>query len=197
VLGAVERVSEPGHAAVRSEAPHVDLVLLGDHPPRPPHHPLEIEEHHHHALALEEQLRREALQLDVLEERPEERDHPLPTAAAREPGHVGRAWPYSQSTSGDTRSRRAGTSPREKGYHRGLPRAMLEVPARLLAAADVRQALREPRPHRPAVAGDEAVRLLGEEVAAGRLDAEAVRAVLMAVALFATDHGLLGRASQR
>lgn len=67
-----------------------------------------------------------------------------------------------------------------RGYHRAIPRGMLELPARLLAAADVRQALREPRPHRPARSDDDAVRLLGEEVAAGRLDAEAVRAVLMA-----------------
>jgi HD-GYP domain-containing protein (c-di-GMP phosphodiesterase class II) len=76
----------------------------------------------------------------------------------------------------------AGAHERESGdgYHRGLPRAALTTAARVLAAADVRQALGEPRPHRAAYAPHEAAVIVGEAVAAGRLDAEAARAMLMA-----------------
>jgi HD-GYP domain-containing protein (c-di-GMP phosphodiesterase class II) len=66
------------------------------------------------------------------------------------------------------------------GYHRRLPAAAMSLPMRLLAAADVFQALTEPRPHRAAVSGERAGALLSEEVAAGRLDPEAVRLVLAA-----------------
>jgi putative nucleotidyltransferase with HDIG domain len=66
------------------------------------------------------------------------------------------------------------------GYHRGLPRGLLPPAARLLAAADARHAMGEPRPHRPALSEADARRALAEDVAQGRLDAEAVRAVLMA-----------------
>ena len=66
------------------------------------------------------------------------------------------------------------------GYHRGLPRGLVPITARLLAAADVRHAMGEPRPHRPPLPEAEARRLIAEEVAQGRLDAEAARAVLMA-----------------
>jgi HD-GYP domain-containing protein (c-di-GMP phosphodiesterase class II) len=66
------------------------------------------------------------------------------------------------------------------GYHRRLPAAAMSLPMRLLAAADVFQALTEPRPHRPAVPAERAGALLREEVSAGRLDAEAVRLVLVA-----------------
>ena len=64
------------------------------------------------------------------------------------------------------------------GYHRGLPAAGLPPAARLLAAADVYQALTEPRAHRPAYGVDEASGILGDEAKAGRLDAEMVAAVL-------------------
>ncbi len=64
------------------------------------------------------------------------------------------------------------------GYHRGLPAALLRTPARLLAAADVYQALGEERPHRPALAPEAAAKEVEREVAAGRLDREAARAVL-------------------
>ena len=67
------------------------------------------------------------------------------------------------------------------GYHRGAPAAMLGVSARVLAAADVYQALTEPRPHRPAVSPLDAARVLREEVTGGRLDHEAVAAVLAVV----------------
>ncbi|MHC1560827.1 HD domain-containing phosphohydrolase [Actinomycetospora sp. C-140] len=64
------------------------------------------------------------------------------------------------------------------GYHRGVPAGDLPRAARLLAAADVFAACREPRPHRPAMADDAARRVLADEVAAGRLDADAVGAVV-------------------
>jgi DNA-binding NarL/FixJ family response regulator len=54
------------------------------------------------------------------------------------------------------------------------------MPTRLLAAADVYHALREPRPYRPAFDGDAAVATIREEVRKGRLDGDAVTAVLTA-----------------
>jgi HD-GYP domain-containing protein (c-di-GMP phosphodiesterase class II) len=66
------------------------------------------------------------------------------------------------------------------GYPRGLSGTGLGTPARLLAAADVYQALREPRPHRPAISDDDAASLLRYEVEEGRMDAAAVEAVLTA-----------------
>lgn len=66
------------------------------------------------------------------------------------------------------------------GYHKGLPAAMLPPAARILAAADVYQALTEPRPHREARSADEAAEELRREVRAGRLDGEASNAVLAA-----------------
>ena len=67
------------------------------------------------------------------------------------------------------------------GYPRGLAGAAIGRPARLLAAADAYQAMREPRPHREALEPDDAAALLRAEVRAGRLDAEAVDAVFEAV----------------
>jgi HD-GYP domain-containing protein (c-di-GMP phosphodiesterase class II) len=64
------------------------------------------------------------------------------------------------------------------GYPRGLSGAAISRPARILAAADAYQAMREPRPHRPARDAGEAAAELRREVHAGRLDAEAVEAVL-------------------
>jgi DNA-binding CsgD family transcriptional regulator len=64
------------------------------------------------------------------------------------------------------------------GYPRGLSGSAISRPARILAAADAYQAMREPRPHRPARAPDEAAAELRADVKAGRLDAEAVEAVL-------------------
>jgi HD-GYP domain-containing protein (c-di-GMP phosphodiesterase class II) len=64
------------------------------------------------------------------------------------------------------------------GYHRGLPAAGLPPLARLLAVADVYQALTEPRAHRPAYGVDEAAAILGDEAKAGRLDPDMVAAVL-------------------
>jgi HD-GYP domain-containing protein (c-di-GMP phosphodiesterase class II) len=66
------------------------------------------------------------------------------------------------------------------GYPRGLSGSALGPAARILAAADVYHALTEPRPHRPARSPDEAAEELRGEVKAGRLDGEAVDAVLAA-----------------
>ena len=66
------------------------------------------------------------------------------------------------------------------GYPHGLSGNAISMPARLLAAADVYHALREPRPHRPAFDGDAAVATMHEEVREGRLDGDAVAAVLTA-----------------
>jgi HD-GYP domain-containing protein (c-di-GMP phosphodiesterase class II) len=64
------------------------------------------------------------------------------------------------------------------GYPRGLTGAGLTPAARALQAADVYQALTEPRAYRPALDEAAAARELRSEVAAGRLDAHAVEAVL-------------------
>ncbi len=66
------------------------------------------------------------------------------------------------------------------GYHRGLPAAGLDTPARLLAAADAYRTKTEPRPHRAALAPGEAAGWLRAEAAAGRLDLDGVAAVLEA-----------------
>jgi HD-GYP domain-containing protein (c-di-GMP phosphodiesterase class II) len=64
------------------------------------------------------------------------------------------------------------------GYPRGASGSAVPRPARILAAADVYQAMLEPRPHRPARVADEAAAELRREAAAGRLDGEVVEAVL-------------------
>jgi HD-GYP domain-containing protein (c-di-GMP phosphodiesterase class II) len=66
------------------------------------------------------------------------------------------------------------------GYHRGSGGAELAMPARLLAAADAYHAMCEPRPHREPIAPEQAAEILGEEASAGRLDADAVGAVIEA-----------------
>jgi HD-GYP domain-containing protein (c-di-GMP phosphodiesterase class II) len=66
------------------------------------------------------------------------------------------------------------------GYPRGLTGAMISTPARVLAAADAYQSMVEPRAHRPALAPADAAAELKREVAQGRLDADAVNAVLAA-----------------
>ena len=64
------------------------------------------------------------------------------------------------------------------GYPSGHRGAALSVHARLLGAADSYQAMREPRPYRPAMTADDAARELRREVHSGRLDGSAVEAVL-------------------
>jgi HD-GYP domain-containing protein (c-di-GMP phosphodiesterase class II) len=64
------------------------------------------------------------------------------------------------------------------GYPRRLSGTQISRPARVLAAADAYQSMREPRPHREALPPDEAVTELRAEVRAGRLDGDAVEAML-------------------
>ena len=66
------------------------------------------------------------------------------------------------------------------GYFRGLTGSMLPVGAHILAAADVYHAMTEPRPHRPARSPEAAAEALRAERTAGRLDADAIEAVLAA-----------------
>ena len=66
------------------------------------------------------------------------------------------------------------------GYHRGSVAEELTPVMRVLAAADVYQALRSERPHRPARDAEQAAAELEAEVRAGRLDEMAVRGVLQA-----------------
>jgi HD-GYP domain-containing protein (c-di-GMP phosphodiesterase class II) len=66
------------------------------------------------------------------------------------------------------------------GYPRGLSGAAISRSARLLGAVDAYQSMREPRPHRPALTADAAAAELRAEVKAGRLDTDAVSAVLVA-----------------
>ena len=66
------------------------------------------------------------------------------------------------------------------GYPNGLAGPAITRDARILGAADAYQAMREPRPHRPALEPAEAAAELRRDVKAGRLDAEAVEAVLTA-----------------
>lgn len=84
------------------------------------------------------------------------------------------------------------------GYPAGLRADGLPMTARVLAAADVYHALLEPRPHRSALEPNAAQRVLNQEVTDGRLDGDAVRAVLDAAGhrvRGATAHagGLSGR----
>jgi DNA-binding NarL/FixJ family response regulator len=53
-------------------------------------------------------------------------------------------------------------------------------PARIISAADAYQAMREPRPYRPALSADAAATQLRADVRAGRLDAEVSEALLSA-----------------
>jgi HD-GYP domain-containing protein (c-di-GMP phosphodiesterase class II) len=66
------------------------------------------------------------------------------------------------------------------GYPRQLSGSAISRPARILGAADAYQAMCEARPYRPALSTGEAAAELQAEVRAGRLDQEAVEAVLAA-----------------
>lgn len=66
------------------------------------------------------------------------------------------------------------------GYHRGATASTLSPPARLLAAADVYHAMTEPRPHRLALASEQAADEVGHLANEGRLDVDVVVAVLEA-----------------
>ena len=66
------------------------------------------------------------------------------------------------------------------GYHRGVRWPSLELPERILAAADAYSAMREARPQRAALEPEAAEAELTREVSEGRLDRDAVAAVLAA-----------------
>jgi HD-GYP domain-containing protein (c-di-GMP phosphodiesterase class II) len=64
------------------------------------------------------------------------------------------------------------------GYPRALSGSAILQSARVLGAADAYQAMREPRPYRAAMTAPDAAAQLRAEVTAGRMDADAVEAVL-------------------
>lgn len=66
------------------------------------------------------------------------------------------------------------------GYHRGRRSDQLSLAARVLAAADDFRTSVEPRRHRPGLSASRATSRLESEVRAGRLDPDAVAAVLAA-----------------
>ena len=66
------------------------------------------------------------------------------------------------------------------GYPRGLTAESITPDGRIIAAADAYRAMTEMRPHRPARSPEEARAELRAEVSAGRLDGDAVDAVLRA-----------------
>jgi DNA-binding NarL/FixJ family response regulator len=66
------------------------------------------------------------------------------------------------------------------GYHRGLTGVDLTPASRILAAADTYRAKTEPRPHCSERSHAEAASDLRSKVRAGRLDSDAVSAVLQA-----------------
>jgi len=66
------------------------------------------------------------------------------------------------------------------GYHRASRAGELPLAAWLLAAADCYQAMREPRPYRPALTEEAAADELRRDAKEGRLAPEAVNAVLLA-----------------
>jgi HD-GYP domain-containing protein (c-di-GMP phosphodiesterase class II)/DNA-binding CsgD family transcriptional regulator len=83
------------------------------------------------------------------------------------------------------------------GYHRAAFEDAIPAPARILAAADVFQALTEDRPHRLGHNPEDAAAQLGEDVATGRLDGDAVAAVLTAAGLGAAARAGAGRSNDR
>jgi HD-GYP domain-containing protein (c-di-GMP phosphodiesterase class II) len=66
------------------------------------------------------------------------------------------------------------------GYPRGLKANMLPPPVRILAVADVYRAMLEPRPHRDPRSAADAAHEVRAEARSGRLDGDAVEAVLRA-----------------
>lgn len=66
------------------------------------------------------------------------------------------------------------------GYPKGLSGGAITRAARILGAVDAYQSMREPRPHRPPLSAEQAADELQADVKAGKLDGEAVAAVLAA-----------------
>ena len=73
------------------------------------------------------------------------------------------------------------------GYPRGLSAADLTLPARLLAVADVYEALTSPRPYRSARSSDEALAIIADEVPE-RLDGDVVAALEQRLRKHGPDH---------
>jgi HD-GYP domain-containing protein (c-di-GMP phosphodiesterase class II)/predicted DNA-binding protein (UPF0251 family) len=73
------------------------------------------------------------------------------------------------------------------GYHRGITAAQLSMPSRVLACADVYRRMIEDRPYRRAIVPARAADRLEAEARSGRLDADAVAAVIEAAGL---PHGV-------
>jgi DNA-binding NarL/FixJ family response regulator len=69
------------------------------------------------------------------------------------------------------------------GYFRGAAAAQLSMSARVLATADAYRSLVEARPHSDAVPERQAASRLQQEVRAGRIDGDALAAVLAAAGL--------------
>jgi len=65
-----------------------------------------------------------------------------------------------------------------RGYHRGLTGEALSMPARVLAVADVADALRSDRPYRAGLPAERVAAMLREDAGAGRLCAQSVEAVV-------------------
>jgi HD-GYP domain-containing protein (c-di-GMP phosphodiesterase class II) len=64
------------------------------------------------------------------------------------------------------------------GYHRCSAAAVISVPARILAAADAFAAMTEARPHRAALAPEQAAAAVTADARSGRIDHDAAVAVL-------------------
>lgn len=72
------------------------------------------------------------------------------------------------------------------GYHRNARGEALSLSTRLLAAANFYQARIEARPNRDALSPEQTAQLMRQEVRAGRLDSDAVKAVLTAAGHYTT-----------
>jgi HD-GYP domain-containing protein (c-di-GMP phosphodiesterase class II) len=73
------------------------------------------------------------------------------------------------------------------GYPRGLSAADLPLPARLLAVADVYEALTSARPYRPARSSPEALAIMRDDVPA-RLDGDVMAALEQRLSTHGADH---------
>jgi DNA-binding CsgD family transcriptional regulator len=69
------------------------------------------------------------------------------------------------------------------GYHRGCSGQALPMPARVLAAADRYHTMTEPRAHRDGYSSEQAAEELVADARAGRLDTDAVAAVVRAAGI--------------
>jgi putative nucleotidyltransferase with HDIG domain len=75
------------------------------------------------------------------------------------------------------------------GYFAGLTAAELDLPSRILAVADVAQALSAARPYRPALGPDDVLEIMRRD-AGGRLDADAFAALEQVLPAWSTGDGL-------